>query len=534
MVAAVSDGFGGVIGRTYRESTPWWPAAPRPPRGAPSIVFVVLDDVGFADLGCYGGDIATPHVDELAAGGLRYTNFHVTSMCSPTRACLLTGRNAHAVGLGIIAEWSSGFPGYQGRLARRAATLAEILREHAYGTYAVGKWHLGPLSEATAAGPFDAWPLARGFDRWYGFHGALTDQWHPELFEDNHAVELPRRLDYHLSEDLVDRAIALVRDHHTAAPDRPFFLYLAFGACHWPHHVPPAYLDKYRGRYDEGWDAVRQERFVRQKALGIVPPAAQLAPRNPDVAAWDALTADQRRLVVRLQEAYAAFLDHTDAQIGRLLAFLGAIGRREDTLIALLSDNGASPEGGAFGAVNERKHLNYEPETLAESLAALDRIGSVGLQPLPDRLGPGQQHAAQVVQEGHARRGHPRPAHPVLAATASGWRHPHAVPPRDRRRADRAGGGRCRRPHRVPGHRPAPDPRREHGLHLRRSRRADDEAGAALRDARRPRPVVRRLGGGCPPHQGRGLRRRPVGAVPPRRGLLGVPGPGRRPAAEAA
>ncbi len=376
MVPAVSDGFGGVVGRTYRESTPWWPEPPRAPRGAPSVVFIVLDDVGFADLGCYGGDIETTHVDRLAAGGLRHTNFHVTSMCSPTRACLLTGRNAHAVGMGIIAEWSSGFPGYQGRLTRRAATLAEILRDHAYGTYAVGKWHLGPLSEATAAGPFRAWPLARGFDRWYGFHGALTDQWHPEMFEDNHAVEAPARPGYHLSEDLVDRAIGFVRDHQTAAPDRPFFLYLAFGACHWPHHVPRPYLDRYRGRYDRGWDVVREERFARQKALGIVPPGTQLAPRNPDVRAWEALSADERRLVLRLQEAYAAFLDHTDSQIGRLVAFLEAIDRLPDTLMVLLSDNGASPEGGPFGAAYERKHLNYEPETVAESLAALDRIGS--------------------------------------------------------------------------------------------------------------------------------------------------------------
>jgi arylsulfatase len=372
----VSDGFGGVIGRTYRESTPWWPPASQAPRGAPSIVFVVLDDVGFADLGCYGGDIDTPHVDRLAAGGLRYTNFHVTSMCSPTRACLLSGRNAHAVGLGIIAEWSGGFPGYQGRLSRRAGTLAEVLRDHAYGTYAVGKWHLGPLSEATAAGPFGAWPLARGFDRWYGFHGALTDQWNPELFEDNHAVEAPRHAGYHLSEDLVDRAIGFVRDHRTAAPDRPFFLYLAFGACHWPHHVPRPYLEKYRGRYDRGWDAVREERFARQTALGVVPPATRLAPRNPDVPAWDALGADERRLVTRLQEAYAAFLEHTDAQIGRLMAFLTAIEQVDQTLIVLLSDNGASPEGGRLGAIHERKHMNYEPETVAESLASLEAIGT--------------------------------------------------------------------------------------------------------------------------------------------------------------
>jgi arylsulfatase len=372
----VSDrDFRGVIGRTYHESTPWTTPPAQPPAGAPNILFIVLDDVGFADLGCYGSEIATPHADRLAARGLRYQNFHVTSMCSPTRACLLTGRNAHAVGVGIIAEWSTGFPGYRGRVTRSAATLAEILRDHAYATAAVGKWHLTPLPEATAAGPFHDWPLSRGFDRWYGFHGALTDQWHPELFEDNHAVEVGGP-GYHLSEDLVDRAIAAVRDQRAVAPERPFFLYLAFGACHWPHHVPAPYVERYRGRYDGGWDAIRAERLARQRALGIVPAGAQLPPRNPDVKAWDALTADERRVFARLQEAYAAFLEHTDAQIGRLVAYLDASGCLDDTLVALLSDNGASPEGGASGAVNQRKHLNYEPETLGDSLAALEVIGS--------------------------------------------------------------------------------------------------------------------------------------------------------------
>lgn len=371
-----SPNFRGIIGRTYSESTPWWPQRVQPPAGAPHVVFIVLDDVGFADLGCYRSEIRTPNMDRLAAGGLRYTNFHVTSMCSPTRACLLTGRNAHAVGMGIIAEWSTGFPGYRGRISKRAATLAEILRDHAYNTLAVGKWHLTPMAEATAAGPFDDWPLGRGFDRWYGFHGALTDQWHPELFEDNHVIDAPAREGYHLSGDLVDHAIAFVRDQQAAMPDRPFFLYLAFGACHWPHHVPREFIEKYRGRYDRGWDLIREERLARQKALGIVPPTTELAPRNPGVPAWDGLSADERRLCARLQEVYAAFLEHTDAQVDRLLAFLRAIGRLDDTLIVLLSDNGASPEGGPTGAVNTRKHLSYERETLEEGLAALERLGS--------------------------------------------------------------------------------------------------------------------------------------------------------------
>jgi arylsulfatase A-like enzyme len=367
--------FGGVIGRTWRESTPWSSMPAQPPPNAPNIVFIVLDDVGFSDLGCYGSEIDTPSMDRLATGGVRYNNFHVTAMCSPTRACLLTGRNAHAVGMGVIAEWSTGFPGYRGRISRHAAMLQEILGEHGYNTFAVGKWHLTPMTDATSAGPFGDWPLARGFDRWCGFHGALTDQWNPELFEDNHAIDVAGD-GYHLSETLIDRAVAFVRDQQSVAPERPFFLYVALGACHFPHQVPGFYLDKYRGRFDNGWDAVREARLARQKRLGIVPASTSLAPRNAGVAAWETLSADERRVFRRLQEAYAAFLDHTDVQIGRLLAFLSTLGRLDETMLVLLSDNGASPEGGATGALNVRKHLAYEPETVAELLADIDLIGT--------------------------------------------------------------------------------------------------------------------------------------------------------------
>jgi arylsulfatase A-like enzyme len=367
--------FGGVIGRTWRESTPWSSMPAQPPPNAPNIVFIVLDDVGFSDLGCYGSEIDTPSMDRLATGGVRYNNFHVTAMCSPTRACLLTGRNAHAVGMGVIAEWSTGFPGYRGRISRHAAMLQEILGEHGYNTFAVGKWHLTPMTDATPAGPFGDWPLARGFDRWCGFHGALTDQWNPELFEDNHAIDVAGD-GYHLSETLIDRAVAFVRDQQSVAPERPFFLYVALGACHFPHQVPGFYLDKYRGRFDNGWDAVREARLARQKRLGIVPASTSLAPRNAGVAAWETLSADERRVFRRLQEAYAAFLDHTDVQIGRLLAFLSTLGRLDETMLVLLSDNGASPEGGATGALNVRKHLAYEPETVAELLADIDLIGT--------------------------------------------------------------------------------------------------------------------------------------------------------------
>jgi arylsulfatase len=368
--------FRGEIGSTYKESQPWWPDPLAAPSGAPNIVCIVLDDVGFSDLGCYGSEIVTPRMDSLAAHGLRYSNFHVTAMCSPTRACLLTGRNAHAVGVGIIAEWSSGYPGYQGRVTRRAATVPEILRDHAYGTYAVGKWHLTNIADYGAAGSHEDWPLGRGFNRWYGFHGALTDQWNPELCQDNRPIHLEPRNGYHLSGDLVDHAIADVRDHRASAPRRPFFLYLAFGACHWPHHVPREHIERQRGRYDTGWDAVREARLARQKALGIVPSDTRLAPRNPGVQAWSALQPDVRRLCVRLQETYAAFLEHTDEQIGKLVDYLASVDCLGNTLILLLSDNGASAEGGPTGAIATRKHMVYEEEDSSVGLAQLDKIGS--------------------------------------------------------------------------------------------------------------------------------------------------------------
>jgi arylsulfatase len=372
-----NENFQGVIGRTYRESRPHWPAPAAAPGGAPNVVFIVLDDVGFSDIGCYGSEIRTPRMDQLAAGGLRYSNFHVTAMCSPTRACLLTGRNAHAAGVGAIAEWSNGFPGYQGRMSRKTATAAEIFADHGYGTYAIGKWHLSSLDHYGVAGPHPHWPLGRGFARWYGFLGGYVDHWNPDLHEDNHPIRLdPKPEGYHLSEDLVDHAIGQIRDHLTSAKGRPFFTYLAFGAAHWPHHVPEDYIRRYAGRYDCGWDAIREERLARQKALGLVPQDTQLAPRNPGIEAWDQLPEGDRRVRARLQETYAAFMEHTDEQIGRVIDELARLGQLNNTAIVLLSDNGASGEGGQTGAVSIRKHMLTEKEDTAYGLEHLDTIGS--------------------------------------------------------------------------------------------------------------------------------------------------------------
>ncbi len=382
MPPASEPSFAGVVGRTVADSEPWWPDAPWEGRPRRDVVVIVLDDVGFADLGCYGSEIATPNIDALAAGGLRYTEFHTTTLCSPTRACLLTGRNHHAVGMSMVAEWDTGFPNGRSRVTPAAATLAEVLGDDGYATFAVGKWHLAPPAEQTQAGPFHNWPLAKGFDRYYGFLQGYTDQFHPELVQDNTVIDPPARPDdgYHLSEDLADHAVAFVGDHLALTPDRPFFVYLAFGACHWPLQAPTEYLDRYRGRYDVGWDEIRAERFARQRELGVVPDSAALPPHDDLVRPWDDLRDDQRVFAARLQEAYAGFLEHTDAQIGRVIDHLRAAGRLDDTIVVLLSDNGASSEGGPQGILNITRFFNAMPSDIDQARDRLDEIGGPTVQ----------------------------------------------------------------------------------------------------------------------------------------------------------
>ena len=371
------EAFEGVIGRTQAESTPWWPSAPHAEPDAPNVVVILIDDLGFAQLGCFGSDMATPNIDRLAAAGLRYSNFHVTPLCSPTRAALLTGRNHHTVGMRSVSNFSTGYPNMRGHVSNHAGTIAEVLRDEGYATFALGKWHLCQMEDASAAGPYDQWPCQRGFDRFYGFLDGETDQFAPDLVYDNHRVEPPQTPDegYHLSEDLVDHAIGFIHDTKSIRPDRPFFTYLAFGAMHSPHQAPAAYLEKYRGRFDAGWDDARERWFARQKELGVIPPDTDLAPRNPGVEAWDDLPDNHRQLAARLQEAFAAFLDHTDAQIGRFIEELDALGELDNTLVFVLSDNGASQEGGPFGVLHEMKFFNFILETPDEAIDRLDEIG---------------------------------------------------------------------------------------------------------------------------------------------------------------
>ena len=288
---STTSGEGARFGRTLRESNVPAADAAKERVDGPNVVMVVLDDVGFAELGCFGSDVATPNIDRLAAGGLRYNQFHVTALCSPTRAALLTGRNHHAVGMGFVPDVPLRLPGYTGRIPSSAATVARVLRDEGYSTMALGKWHLTPRYDRTASGPFDLWPLGQGFERFYGFLHADTNQWTPNLVSDNHFVDPPRSPDegYHLTEDLADTAIRQIADQQHATPGKPFFMYLATGAQHAPHQAPPEWIDRYRGQFDDGWERWRERTFERQRALGVVPDDAVCTPRPPWVQEWDAL-----------------------------------------------------------------------------------------------------------------------------------------------------------------------------------------------------------------------------------------------------
>ncbi|MGB6101366.1 MAG: arylsulfatase, partial [Comamonas sp.] len=365
------------IGKTIADSTPHWPAAPLRPAGAPNILLVLFDDVGFSDFGCYGSSIRTPTIDAIAARGLRYSGFHTTAMCSTTRAALLTGRNHHAVGVGCLANFDSGFPGYRGKISPDAGTLAELLRPHGWRNYMVGKWHVTPLTQSGPAGPFDGWPLGRGFDRFYGFLDAETDQFAPELVRDNTHIDPPGSFEtgYHLTSDLVDQSIRMLAEHQADAPDAPWLLWLAPGACHAPHQAPQDLIRGYDAQFAHGWDVERDQRLARQKVLGLVPQDTELPPRNDGVPAWDSLTADEQRVFTRLQSAYAGMLTHADQQLARLMQFLQTSGMADDTLVLVLSDNGASQEGGVAGFVNAMGPYNLRREEMAEKLARLDDIG---------------------------------------------------------------------------------------------------------------------------------------------------------------
>ncbi|HEX4719356.1 MAG TPA: arylsulfatase [Thermoleophilaceae bacterium] len=391
--------FKGVVNVDIRESKPDWAPfePPRAPDGAPNVIYIVLDDVGFGAMSCYGGPIDTPNIDNIATGGTRYTQWHTTALCSPTRSCLLTGRNHTRNSMACITEAAVGFPNASGTIPPENGMLPEILGELGWNTYMVGKWHLCPTDEMNLASTRRNWPIGRGFERFYGFLGAETDQWYPDLVYDNHPVDQPALPEdgYHFSVDITDKALEFIKDAKAVAPEKPFFLYYAPGAAHAPHQAPKEWIERYKGRFDKGYEAMRDEILARQKEMGLVPADTQLPAINPlgtpetrqgpdgqpfppldTTRPWDSLSDDEKRLFSHMAEVYAGFLSHADDQIGRLLDYLEESEQLQNTMIIVVSDNGASGEGGPNGSVNENKVFNGIPDDLAENLALIDELGS--------------------------------------------------------------------------------------------------------------------------------------------------------------
>ena len=374
---APAQPYKGVVGKTLADSKEWWPEPVKAPAGAPNVVWILLDDVGFGAAHPFGGLIGTPVFDSLAANGLRYTNFHTAGICAPTRAALLTGRNHHSVHEGGFSHTilSAGFPGYDGRVPSSKGTIAEILRENGYNTFAVGKYGVTPDEEATDAGPFDRWPSGKGFDHFFGFLGSQTDQYKPDLVEDNAHVTPDGR---NLNEQITDKAISYIGRQKKAAPDKPFFLYYAPGATHAPHQVDTFWSNKYKGQFDEGWDVYREKVIANQKKLGIIPANAQLPARNENIQAWKSLSADQKKLYARFMEVYAGYLTYIDHETGRLIGYLKQINQLDNTIVfVVIGDNGASKEGTLHGDID--RSLFSKPLSDEEALKYnLDKIGEIG------------------------------------------------------------------------------------------------------------------------------------------------------------
>lgn len=408
--------FKGVIGTNRGVSKADWPQSVRAPAGAPNVVLILLDDVGFGAPSTFGGGAETPALDKLANQGLTYNQFHVVGICSPTRAALLTGRNHHQVGFGTVTDNPAGYPGYNMHWPRSAASVAEVLRQNGYSTAAFGKWHNTPSWEVNASGPFDRWPTGLGFDYFYGFMAAQASQWTPQLYRNNRPVEPTKPPPaYHFTTDMIDDAIGWLRQQRAETPDRPYFAYLATGATHAPHHAPKEWIDKYRGKFDQGWDKYREETFTRQKKLGVIPADARLAPRPASVPAWQDTDPKQRPMLARQMEVFAAFMSHTDHEIGRFLDEVRRLPGGENTLVLyVVGDNGPSPEGGLTGSRFHTSRVfgvSEPPESIA---AAIDELGG--------------EHSDGNYPTGWAlATGTPFPGAKQMASTLGGIRDPLVV-----------------------------------------------------------------------------------------------------------
>jgi arylsulfatase A-like enzyme len=346
------------------------------PQGAPNVVIVLIDDLGFGVPSTFGGPVSMPTLEKLAQEGLRYNNFHTTALCSPTRAALKSGRNHHTVNMGFITEMATGFPGATGQIPAATAPLAEMLRLNGYATGAFGKWHETAAWETSIAGPTDRWPMRQGFDKFYGFLGGETNHWAPFIFDGTAQVELPNDPNYHFMTDMTDKARAWIKHQKAMSPDKPSFVYFAPGATHAPHHVPKAWIERWKGKFDQGWDKMRDETLARQIKLGVVPPGTKLAPKPPSIKDWEALTADEKRLFARQAEVYAAFAEHTDYEIGRMLRAFEEVGQADNTLVFYIAgDNGTSGEGGQNGMFNEYTYFNGVQEKVGDMLKLVDKWG---------------------------------------------------------------------------------------------------------------------------------------------------------------
>lgn len=376
--------FGGIIGKTYKESESEWPELPAPPAGAPNVVVILLDDVGFGQTSTFGGPVPTPVLDQLASQGLRYTRFHTTAICGPSRAALITGRNHHNAGSGFLAEWATGFPSYNNMIPKSTATIGATLKGNGYATSWFGKNHNTPDWESSVAGPFDRWPTGMGFEYFYGFIGGETNQYYPVIFENTKAVEPDKSPEegYHFMADMTDKAINYMQYSKAVAPDKPLFMYFAPGAAHAPHHAPREWSTKFKGKFDAGWEKVREETFQRQLDLGIIPKDTKLTPRPEWVPVWDTLSSDQKKLYLRLMENFAGYLAYTDHEIGRLIEAIHQLPDADNTLIIyVVGDNGASAEGGPDGTLNEVKALNGFSTPMEENLKHIDEIGGPNGEP---------------------------------------------------------------------------------------------------------------------------------------------------------
>lgn len=370
--------FKGHIGRTAKDSTADFPRDVQAPEGAPNVLLVLIDDAGFGASSTFGGPVPTPTLDRVAEAGLRYTQFHTTALCSPTRAALLTGRNHHSASTGVVMEMGTGFPGYSSLKSRSVGTFAEVLRQNGYNTAWYGKNHNVPDWQSSQAGPYDLWPTGLGFEYFYGFIGADANNWNPGLFEGTKPIEPPHDdPNYHLDEDMADNAIARIRLLHAMAPDKPWLVYFAPGTSHAPHHAPREWISRFEGQFDQGWDKVREETFARQVEMGIVPANTRLTPRPEVIEAWDSLDADRKKVYARMMEVYAAALSHVDHHIGRIVDAIDEMGELDNTLIIyIMGDNGASAEGTPQGLLNEMAILNNIPEDFGQILERAEELGS--------------------------------------------------------------------------------------------------------------------------------------------------------------